>query len=410
MTEFYPEPDMLPVCPDIRGLPLDELSPGVMGYSALKYYQHKKEADNYRPSTVVARATSGGDFEFEAIKREPAIKPDVGMDAGILVTKNRIAQMSPTFKTRFNRWMTHMMAEGFDDPEKRQQAKKDNRNVDWAEYLANGATREESLQIYGISAARLLGKQSDPQFQQAVRGAAQGFIHAVKPELQAGRFHPEAEGSLDKVKNAEFRLGDFLDMQAQGRSGYAYHGKPKIFIREYINPNNMVDIPTAWHEFGHAVFGRFDDLLWDEGWTEHNALSLTHGGWDIINPNLRNVEGAYPNCRQVVDFFCGDDDTIPWTRAYSAVTAEAKQEAIARAESQLEPRQLIAMHRVRSLMEEVRRAALARKDSPFTAVEAAAGDIIVHKTPTEILLQFRRNAKEYKAFRKSLAANLTGKH
>ncbi|MCA9324986.1 hypothetical protein KDA23_02895 [Candidatus Saccharibacteria bacterium] len=123
-----------------------------------------------------------------------------------------------------------------------------------------------------------------------------GRIKAEKDRLVRGitSILPITVGQVESaLQETKIYCGDEFTMAFGGLCGKYSYSFNRILLEKGFSQH------TFDHEACHAI-GGFPDIVWNEAITEHIALVMENGDPDIINPSLRQEEGAYAGYRLIV--------------------------------------------------------------------------------------------------------------
>lgn len=183
------------------------------------------------------------------------------------------------------------------------------RSVHWGTWLGEMADDEQLLEFLRWNVDKTRKQQSDPAIGLEVEAQRVAYKEGIRRGISEGWLHPDAVAAIAEADGIKVYMGDIFDTSLKGFGGY-HEGNTDyvvIAVTDGFSSSNLrivknVQAYTA-HELNHAVLGSFG-LTWiDEALTEHIAQSINSGQPEVLDPDMRGIEGIYPERRRLLATF-----------------------------------------------------------------------------------------------------------
>lgn len=243
--------------------------------------------------------------------------------------KDIIMGLAATIERGASPYISAMYWHSVDEAERSEEPQPD--PVDWLlEDSEAGDLRLINFLKFSVNAYEKL--QDDPSRNELVAKEKKEWLGGVEKATDDGWLiidKAEIESGMDELI---VRFGDYFDLAAQDRGGYAYNGKKHIVLGK-----GHRDIRhAAKHELNHALLGQFKDTWLNEATTEHIAQTLDgRRSVEEVSDEKSDAkdafyDGAYRNERDLLaallDMTGGAVKMADVTRAYSKSNIETPLE------------------------------------------------------------------------------------
>ena len=166
-------------------------------------------------------------------------------------------------------------------------------SVHWSKYLREVPDEQldEFLEWQALQTTRA---NHDPENQAKIAAVNQHYEESIRAAVDAKTMPPMAIDALQRVKDAQVVIGDGYDLDLQGVEAYCLPDSQVIVI-----PIDF-DESSLFHENNHLL-GAMSFTVLDDAVVEHAALSLIHGNFPTVDPDVRKeAPGTYRNKRKLL--------------------------------------------------------------------------------------------------------------
>ncbi len=381
------EPTYIPSGPHPVNIRLNELSDGLFGFRALSTYQYLESSGHINQAAMSAQMRPVLDKAAGSItKLDDFHRREFNEDMSYHVNREEAAQWGSTGGSGL---YTNVR--------------------DWATWFESGASNNERLLFIAWNAGRIAAAQRRASTVRLFAEEREKTIAAVKDGIGFGKLHHEAEDKIPELRRTRVLLGDYMDMGAKDRSGYAQRGVNIIHVHEMGRRFNLPFFKAIYHhEFGHRI-GRVDGIVYDETATDNFAQAVMLGNWREKSPDL----GVYNNLKRVVAGMGLSQTRLQ--RLHSAQSYQAKQDELEQLRRSADTSRFTERRNAGIILEEVEaNANRSNVESRYEAVEEACRLMLRSRTPALLVRDLAstdpRVARRYREFVIRRSAEAAARH